>query len=321
MRRTVPESRTTDSGSWPEDLDRLTHLLLRAPEVAGRLRQARPDEEGPRSSGATFLRGEWWAADGARAPALVKLGAGEQEVHWAQRLARHAPDVIPTLYAAGHGLGDEPLPWLVMERCPLLMDYGWGDQLFTMLLDAGVRFQLATRRIGPPVGAADVAVERFCAQVRRGATSTPPAPGPAGELVEGLERTWRWVLSTCRVERCHGDLHPSNAVWRTAPPDPESRALLVDFIPQTLPWVSDAAYCQVLYWPAAPPAYPSYVHEMAALRRAYGLEVPGADDLDRLTRIFLGWYAMRIWPGATHRHGIPAYVAAVRRWVAECADA
>lgn len=303
-----------------EEIRRVTRLLLRAPEIAGRLQRVRPSDQTRTWSGATFLHGQWQATDGARAPVLVKLGAGEREVHWAQRLALHAPDLIPTVHAAGQTLGGDPLPWLVLERCPLRLDYGWGEQLFTMLLDAGVRFQCVTRRIGHAPGPADVNVDRFCALVRRGATSSPPAPGPAAEVATRLERDWGWVLSTCRVEMCHGDLHPSNAVWRTAPPDPQARALLIDYAPQALPWASEPAYCQALYWPCNPPArYASFVHQMAALRRIHGLDVPDPENLNRLASLFLGWHALRIWPTATHRHNNPEYVAAVRRWVIECA--
>jgi hypothetical protein len=49
------------------------------------------------------------------------------------------------------------------------------------------------------------------------------------------------------------------------------------------------------------------------------LEVPEAAHLDRLARLFLGWHALGIWPTATHRHGNPEYVAAVRCWLLACA--
>jgi hypothetical protein len=323
---TVPRRRPARS---PEAIARLTRLLIRKPTVAGRLRHVGPGAQtraSPTWSGATVLDGEWVPADRDGAtdhdpvPVLVKLGAGAREVHWAGRLARHAPDVIPTVYAAGQTLGGRPLPWLVLERCPLRLDYAWGERLFEMLLDAGVRFQLASRRLEPTVGPEDVAVARFCARVRRGAASAPPPPGPATEVAARLERDWRWVLSVCRVETCHGDLHPGNAVWRAAPPDPAARALLIDYAPQALPWAAEPAYCQVLYWPCAPPApYASYVHQMAHLRRLHGLEVPEAAHLDRLARLFLGWHALGIWPTATHRHGNPEYVAAVRCWLLACA--
>jgi hypothetical protein len=314
-----------------EEVARLTRLLLEEPLVAGRLHSVRPDEATERWSGSTFLFGAWTDPDGpgsadAKQPAMsglpvvVKLGTNEREVRWAQKLALHAPDLIPTVYAGGRSLGGEALPWLVMERCPYRLDYGWGDQLYTMLLDAGVRFQIASRRIAPPVGPADVEVELHCRLIRRGVTNSPPAPGPGRAVVERLERDWAWALSVCRVELCHGDLHPSNAVWRTAPPDPGSRALLIDYAPHALPWVSEPAYCRVLYWPGGRgPGHMGLVHEMAGLRRRYDLEVPSLADLDRLATVFLAWHALRLWPLLTHRHDNADYLNATRRWIEACA--
>src|SRR5436190_23992809 len=92
---------------------RLVRLLQEEPGVAGRVRDLEISEVEPGSSGARMVYGTW---DGAL-PAIVKLGAGDREVHWARQLSRHAPNVMPGVFAAGYALGGEPLPWLIMERC------------------------------------------------------------------------------------------------------------------------------------------------------------------------------------------------------------
>jgi hypothetical protein len=243
-------------------------------------------------------------------------------VHWATRLSRHAPDLVPTVYASGSTLGGEPVPWMVMERCPYRLDYTWGHHLYTMVMDAGVRFHLASRQIARPVGPADVPVAWLCDLVRRAVTNDPPAPGPAARVAARLAEDWAWVLAVCRVEFAHGDLHLNNAVWRIAPPDPDAQALLVDYTPSPAPWATEPAYCQVVYWPGGTghPVHPTLVHEMAALRTAYGLEAPPPADVDRLATLFLAWNALYLWPRVTHRHGVPDYAAAVARWIEQAAS-
>ncbi|MGI8422727.1 MAG: hypothetical protein ACR2NO_01185 [Chloroflexota bacterium] len=114
-----------------------------------------------------------------------------------------------------------------------------------MLTDAGVRFHAAARYIAPPLGPADVCVDWFRGLLRSGLASDPPAPDPAERVIDRLAQDWEWVLSICRLELSHGDLHLTNAVWRVAPPDPESKALLSDYAPHPLPWFAEPAYFQV----------------------------------------------------------------------------
>src|SRR5690349_244751 len=80
-----------------EETWRLVRLLDEEPGVAGRLRDLEISQVEPGSSGARMVHGTW---DGT-SPAIVKLGAGDREVHWAMQLSRLAPDVMPGVYAAG----------------------------------------------------------------------------------------------------------------------------------------------------------------------------------------------------------------------------
>ena len=241
----------------PEEVARLARLLQAEPDIAGRLRDVAVNELQARASGAAMLYGTWDgttrlahadalgtdAGDAGKAPAsgpaIVKLGATAREVHWAPRLSRHAPDLVPHVYASGSTLGGEPVPWLVMERCPYRLDYTWGHHLYTMVMDAGVRFHVAARQVAPPVGPADVPLAWHFDRVRRAVTNDPPAPGPAGRVADRLADDWAWVLSVCRVEFAHGDLHLNNAVWRKSPPDPDAKALLVDYWPNPAPWATE----------------------------------------------------------------------------------
>lgn len=260
-------------------------------------------------------------------PAILKLGAGEREVNWTTHLSQHAPDVIPTLYAAGLTLGGEPIPWLLMERCPHPLDSAWRrtpwfHRPITTLLDAGVRFHRAARQIAPPVGPQDVWVNWFSDLVHRALASDPPPPGPVARVIERLPRDFEWVLSVSRVEFAHGDLHLANAVWRTTPDDTHARALLIDHACHPLPWAIESAYCRAVYWGnwTEHPDYPTTTHLMAALRTSYGLEVPSTADVDRLAALCVAWQALRLWPGTKHFHNTPVYVDTVTHWVEAAAS-
>ena len=328
----------------PSETRRLVRLLEDEPSVAGRFRAVELSEVEPGRSGAWMVHGTW-DASGASFPVIVKLGAGAREVHWATQLSRSAPDVadvadvvdvVPTVYAAGYALGGEPVPWLVMERCPYVLDRRWlrepwAHHLVTTLLDAGVRFHVAARRIAPPVGPADVWRNWVNERVRRGATSDPPAPGPTQQVVERLESDWEWVLSVCGVEFAHGDLHLGNAVWRTALFEPDATALLVDHAPYPMPWALEAARCEAIYWGewtrqtrrTRRPIHPTTVHEMAALRAAQGMEVPAPADVDRLAAMCVAWEALGLWsnPMRTGYQTMAKYVATFTRWMEDAAHA
>jgi hypothetical protein len=296
-----------------DDAERLARLLLAEPAVGGRLRDARFGALAPNYSGALMLEGAW---DGGAA--IAKVGATPREVHWMRELARVDPGLIPTLHASGDALGDEPLAWMVMERCAHEVGWQWGGVGYGMLLEAGVRFQLAARAIAGAVGAEDVDVEGFCALAGEALACDPPPPGPAERVVARMAEEWAWVLRTCRVETCHGDLHPGNAVSRAAPPDPGARALLIDHAPAPMPWATEPARCEILYWRTQTPrGEPTLVHAMAAIRAREGLEVPAPGDLDRLAALFIAWHALRLWPNASHRQ-LPSraeYPEAVRGYM------
>lgn len=303
-----------------DDALRLLDALVLEPSVAGSMRDAQLGELTTNYSGAFMAYGSWLGQD-----AIVKVGATPQELRWTRELARVDPDLIPTLYASGEALGSEPLAWMVMERCAHDLGWQWGGVGYGMLMEAGVRFQIAAREIAPPVGPEDVDPGPFFALARSALTCDPPAPGPAVELLARAESDWASVIDLCGVELCHGDLHAGNAVCRVAPPHPEARALLIDHAPAPMPWPSDPARCEIIYWPTQTPnGEPSLVHTMAAIRQRRGLAVPSPKDVDRLAALFLAWHVLRLWPHTAHRThpGRPdypkaaaAYIEAAARWV------
>ena len=304
------------------DAQRLIDLLLADPAVAGRLHAPQPRLR--HDSGALMVYGTWTADPGdspeAGIPAIAKVGTPRNEVEWMRDLFRVDPGLVPALYASGLTLGDEPLAWMVSERCPYTLGWQWQGAGYGMLMEAGVRFYLASRQIRPRVGPSDVNSTRYFQGIRTALTADVPPPVGAEALISRFDEDWAWVLARCTVELCHGDLHPGNAVARRAPPHPEARALLIDFAPGALPWVYEPAYCSIVWWfTPTPNGEPTLVHAMAAIRERYGLAVPSPDDLGRMATLLFGWHALRFWHHASHRNHHPKYEAAARRFVADAA--
>jgi hypothetical protein len=258
-------------------------------------------------------------ADGQ--PVLLKLGVGVEERHWMRVLALHAPDLVPTLFASGDRLGRAPalaLGWLVLERLPSGLHPGWRGEEFTMLLEAGVRFQAIARRLPPgPVRVVDEAAVRR--GLERGLALRPP--GPAERLLGRFAADWAWVAAVCPPEVCHGDLHMANALCRTPPPAP-GQAVLIDPAPAMQPWAFDAAWPQVLNSiDRARRGYLGLVPRMAALRAAHGLPACEGPALGRLAAMTLGWFALFAWGLSPDRHTIPDYAAETRRYLEEAVAA
>ena len=255
-------------------------------------------------------------------PSIVKVGVPPNELRWTREVARVDPGVLPTLFASGDSIGEEPLRWLAMERCPHVLGWQFQETGYRLLIEAGIRFQRATRQVGPRPGPVDVDVNRFGRVLRQSlGTSDVPLPEGADAFAAAVERDVAWVLSVCEVEQCHGDLHPSNAVLRVPPPDPAARALLVDVSSSALPWAYEGPYAEVVFWPTPlPDGHPTMTHAMAAERRRHGMSVPSEEDVRRLSILYRGWHALRLWSHAPHRTHHPDYEAAARRYIREAAE-
>jgi hypothetical protein len=133
-----------------------------------------------------------------------------------------------------------------------------------------------------------------------------------------MDADWAWVGAVCRTELCHGDLHMTNAVCRTGPP--EGRALLIDYAVRPIPWAFEPAYCQVLNSiDRARVGYRGLVAAMAAVREEIGLGSCAAADLERLSAVVMAWQALRLWALLPQRHGIADFTAETGRYLEEAA--
>lgn len=273
------------------------------------------DEEHSWSTSGALHLAAWWRA--TETPILVKLGVNHNQLYWMQQVATAAPDLLPQLFASGAHLGPYPLAWLALERVsagPLWP--GWGGAEFTMLLEAAVRFQQVAATIEPhAVKTMDAALLRSWLTV--GVAAAPP--GPVVTVMERLEQDWAWLVATCGLDVCHGDVHMCNAVTRTPPPEP-TRALLIDCQPIRQPWAFDAAYAQVLNsTDCSRVGYHGLVPKIARLRADRGLPSCTGETLARVERLTLAWFAIRLWGLTPNRHSIADYRRETERYIRDSA--
>ncbi len=228
-------------------------------------------------------------------PLLLKVNVADEQLWWTRHLARSFPTQLPEVFAAGDRLGSERLGWVLWERVQGGLHPGWQGREFDMLLDAGVRFQIAARTLADSAqaaGAINELHESHLAELLEQGIRRD-APGPAGRLLDRLPEHWAWVTATCDTEICHGDLHMANALCRDLPPN--GTALLIDHHPTRMPWACEPAKPEILNAEPTRAGCRDLVTKQAAIRRRYGLAVPDAADLARLQAIVLGWWAIQAW--------------------------
>ncbi len=181
------------------------------------------------------------------------------------------------------------------ERVPGGLYPGWQGREFDMLLEAGVKFQVASRTLADSAQAAgalnELRVEQLAEHIEQGVRRA--APGPAGRVLDRVFDDWAWVRGVCETEVCHGDLHMANALCRDEPPGGE--ALLIDHHPTRMPWACEPAKPEILNADPARPGCRGLVAKQAAIRARLGLSAPAGADLERLQAIVLGWWAIQMW--------------------------
>ena len=228
-------------------------------------------------------------------PTLLKVNVARDQLWWTRSLAQEYPELIPYVFAAGERVDGQSLGWILWERVRGGLHPGWEGREFEMILEAGVRFQVASRKLAHRAQAAgalnelqvvDLA-ERLEQGVRRG------APAPAEKVLRRIYEHWAWVKDICETEVCHGDLHLGNALCRAEPPGGE--ALLIDHHPTRMPWACEAAKPEILNAEPSRNGCRGLVAKQARIRSGLGLSAPSAADLQRLQAIVLGWWAIQMW--------------------------
>jgi hypothetical protein len=272
-------------------VERLHQLVLAEPAIMRVAADVAPNPQPWGQSGLHFSA----RLIGSGEPALLKVNVPRDQLWWTHSLAQAYPDLLPRVFAAGERVGGESLGWVLWEQVRNGLHPGWAGREFDMILEAGVRFQVASRTLVAGAQAAGVLnqlrVEDLAERLEQGVRRA--APGPAERVLRRVVEDWAWVNDICEAEVCHGDLHMANALCRDDPPGGE--ALLIDHHPTRMPWACEAAKPEILCAEPTRMGCRSLVARQAAIRARLGLSVPNQAALERLQAIVLGWWAIQMW--------------------------
>jgi hypothetical protein len=207
-----------------------------------------------------------WRTSTQEIPVLVKFPVGAIEHRWTSELGvcdaesfeNSCPhSCTPRVLASGTELGGYDIAWLVIEKLPgHALTHGLTSQDVNDLLAAATDFHESTARCRAP--------------------ADPPAPPKWDELLEKsreatrkgmVAEAQRWNEAVKKVQKalpvlkarwaarpintwCHGDLHPGNAIRRSAQSDGSpGRCVLIDLaMVHAGHWVEDGVYLERLYW-------------------------------------------------------------------------
>jgi hypothetical protein len=274
-----------------EVVEHLHHLVLSEPAITSVALEIEP---APQPWGQSALHFSVRLI-GSGEPALLKVNVARDQLWWTRSLAQAYPELLPRVFTAGEHVGGESLGWILWERVRNGLHPGWAGREFDMILEAGVKFQVASRTLASSAQAAGVLaelrVEDLAERLEQGVRRA--APGPADRVLQRVFEHWAWVNDICETEVCHGDLHMANALCRDDPPDGE--ALLIDHHPTRMPWACEPAKPEILNAEPTRTGCRTLVARQATIRSRLGLSAPTGAELERLQAIVLGWWAIQMW--------------------------
>jgi hypothetical protein len=274
-----------------EVIEHLHRLVLADPAITSVVSEIAPD---PQMWGQSALHFAARRIDSGE-PVLLKVNVPSDQLWWTRSLAHRYPELLPHVFAAGERVGDRSLGWIIWERVQGGLHPGWQGREFDMLLEAGVRFQVASRTLADAAQAAGVLhelrVETLAERLEQGVQRG--APGPADRVLGRVFEHWAWVKGVCETEVCHGDLHMANALCRDTPSD--GAALLIDHHPTRMPWACEPAKPEILNAEPTRMGCRGLVAKQAEIRLRFGLSAPAGAELIRLQTIVLGWWAIQMW--------------------------
>ncbi len=215
--------------------------------------------------------------------AVIKLDVDPIELLWTRALHELGTGLVPELFASGESLGSLDVRWLVHERMPFTLSHAWPDGIdVDMLIDTGVRFQMAAADIDLPV--AWTYTEDGLRRRLEAAIDTSEQ-AVANVLLDHLHENWSWLQEVCGEQTLFGDLITPNVAVRVGPPQ-WSDGLLLDVGAIRGPWPMDVA------WPEGKNGrghYRGLVRKMAKVRDRYGLPSGTDDEIERASALVMGW--------------------------------
>lgn len=268
----------------PESLDLLTSLLNVHPKLKGQLKDLTPRTE--LSNNTLFFSGRWKETG---TPVLIKAGCTEMDYFWANAWMNMGTTstVAPSIFATGDTLGDEIVRWFVMEYIPYSLQTPLSNSAWDVVADTVTEYQTVISHV-PNSKTFPLNATEFHTFLQWGIDGG--APNEAQKLEERLDRDWDWMEKTCPSSVHFGDFHTAN--MRSRKPDAHLGDLvLIDPIPRIGPWVFDPAYCQVI----ATKTDIGLIKKVANCRKKRGLPTENDKDLDRMSKLMLGWMAVMWW--------------------------
>ncbi len=214
--------------------------------------------------GAATGNATWTTRAGQTMPVMVKAPVGPVEFAWTTRLGAVDPErwdeadalpPTPRVLAGAETLGPYDLGWLVVERIagrPLATSVD--RAALEAILVAAVQFQAVAARaapLAPPPAEPDWAGAIELARRVAAEGDLPEAQrwnNALRKLQKLLPRLLEvWAARPINAWR-HGDLHPGNAMWRTAPDGARAVALIDLALIHSGHWSEDAVYLQRQFW-------------------------------------------------------------------------
>lgn len=163
------------------------------------------------------------------------------------------------------------------------------------------RFQQQAARLDLPTYPIDGGFAETHAQAAR----DHDCPGPVEAVLRRVRSDDAWLRANGPYLRCHGDVHPWNAVAAT----PSGPWRLIDPIPRTAHWAWDAAYAQLT---SGTPTTPDLISLLAAERARLGAGRPSRGQLQRIRTILLAWSSVMWWSLLPQRCSEPWWADQVR---------
>lgn len=259
------------------DVDDVQRAVVQTDSLVGSLADLRPE---PWSDPIRHFVGRWLPTG---AEVVLKVGLDESERAWTEALWEERTGLVPELFASGPKLAGADVEWIVHEKMPWTLSHRWPDGAdIDMLIDTGVRFELAAHKIDLPV-AWSFSEPRMRQSIESAIAAG--APGIATTLLDSLGDDWAWLLSTCGEDVIFGDLITPNVVVRDGPPV-VSPGYLIDVIAIRGPWPFAVA------WPEGKSGrghYRGLIPKTALVRHEYGLALPADDEIARASALVMGW--------------------------------
>jgi aminoglycoside phosphotransferase (APT) family kinase protein len=265
--------------------------------------------------GAATGRATYRDDDGDDQPVIVKLPVVQREFRWARALqnGQAKEPIVPRVYAAGMGLDDYDLAWIVMEKFehgPLALH--WHEDHIPRMAEAIARFHLATQPFPvdqrPRVEDWDILVEEAAENVRMNHIGDERRWGAALKKLQSIlnKIVSEWDARPIN-QWLHGDAHPANMMSRVA--EDHGPVALIDLAEvHAGHWVEDAVYFERLLWTRPELMKPHKpVKTIAAERKKLGLQVEAEDSrLAMIRRALLAGTA----PSFMKTEGNPHHLAA-----------